>query len=350
MTTKQQNLGSKNEKTPDNIIRNEKYGDFIEDHSKKGEHSEKNDVIRYPSAKDIISSGIILPSTAKFKDLIQVIYNDTSTGAIIIDGDINKNYMITKNDIIQFLYNRQKHISTRRHAENYSTRDFPPLIDLFDVPLNSLMKGPVEIFDEDLSIDVLIKKMVSKGIETALIGKSGQPSGIITLYDILAWNNEYFSHSNPLILLVMDNQSAIILGRYDFMQRSKQIGMESKEELVSNSESNQNAPSEFVNGFNHVLVDLYGAALKSIDAVTNEVIENSGHLRVIEKENYTILLEPRNFFTGILICTNNNIEMRKRISRFMDKFEKRYRDLEPGPKGAMMAKLEVDISDIAQNF
>ena len=60
--------------------------------------------------------------------------------------------------------------------------------------------------------------MHEKGYKRVLVGRSGTPTGILSTRDILAWNNSYFKPAKPFILMIMDNDTSIILGKHVFKE------------------------------------------------------------------------------------------------------------------------------------
>jgi hypothetical protein len=47
-------------------------------------------------------------------------------------------------------------------------------------------------------------------------------------------------------------------------------------------------------------------------------------MRVLRKEKFTILFEPDEQITGILICDNNSIELRRKLHTIVDLFKLEY--------------------------
>ncbi|MCP4762690.1 MAG: CBS domain-containing protein [archaeon] len=281
--------------------------------------------IEHPTAKDLLSIGTILPSSAKLGDLLRVMHINHLSAVIITDGEPIQYYIITHSDIIAFLYNINLHQKVRVREEGVSTRDHKKLPNINDIPLSSIMHGPIGIFDEDLSIDIIIREMANRGYKRLLVGKKGQPSGIINVEDILAWNNLYFKSSKPIMLIILDNESSIIIGKHIFQENVKE---DTKSDLI----------------------ELFGGALQSISAITEEIFTQSGEMRILRKDNYTILFEPRDKVTGIMICDNNSIQLRSRLHIFTSNFCVEFESIISNENFNDMPKMELDIKDLAMIF
>jgi hypothetical protein len=92
---------------------------------------------------------------------------------------------------------------------------------------------------------------------------------------------------------------------------------------------------------------LIGGAFSSISNIIEEVISNSGHIRELEKDNFKIIFEPREFITGILFVNNKSLDLRHRLhsatNAFCDTFVSDIERIKQG-KGAVEIR---DITKIA---
>ena len=125
--------------------------------------------------------------------------------------------------------------------------------------------------------------------------------GVISMTDILQWNALYFKPAKPLVFIILNNLSGIILGKYIFKD---------------------NIPR----ALDAELIDLVGGAFSPISNIIEEVMSGSGRIREVEKENYKILFEQREFITGILFADNKSLELRHRLHLATDAFCERFAD------------------------
>ena len=244
--------------------------------------------LEHPLAKDLMTSHVVmLPSNAKFRDLVNLMYDKRLSAVIIHDKDSEDYYLISHSVVIDFL---KKDIDI--HGYN----------DIYEVPLLHIMRGPIKIINKYTPIDDVIRLMTERGYKRVLIGDKKKPVGILSVRDIISWNNKYFQKSEPILIMLIDNSSSILIGKHIFADNSNNV----KTKRIINKD----------------LLDLYGGALSSLNAISDEVLSNSGETYVIQKEKYSILLEPRNKVTGILISTQNSISLRRRLFDFMNRIEK----------------------------
>jgi CBS domain-containing protein len=195
-----------------------------------------------------------------------VIVEDSST--------LSSYYIITESDLIHFL------------------KTHPLSLDLTEIQAGELMNGPLVMLDENTPIETIIKHMIEYGKKRVVIqDEKHHPIGMISTSDILAWNNAIFHRGHPVMLMITDNASGIILAQKIFRQEVDQS-----------------------------LMELFGGSLNAISNILGEVLSKSGYLRVIEKDNYCVMLEPRERFTGVLIVDNQSIKLRKKLKRFTDIF------------------------------
>lgn len=270
--------------------------------------------VEHPVASDIMTPYVYwLPSTANFLDVVRMMYEKRVSAIIIREAAKGKYFVISHSDVVEFLVKR------REAREGFC--------DVLDVPVAQLMRGPVDLIDDDAPLDRIIHKMFQKGYKRVLIGKAGapEPSGIISTQDILTWNNSYFKPAKPIALLVADNDSAVIIAKHLFREN-------------------------FGAGINDELIELFGGALSSIGKMTDEILHQSGQMRTLRKENYTILFEPHQVVTGILICNNNSIELRRRLHNFVERFCRQYRELLESAAYGYAKPAELDIAELAAMF
>ncbi len=261
--------------------------------------------ISMPSARDLMTRYVLmLPSSAHFGDLIELMYKNKVSAIVINNPETQSYYIVSHTDVITFLHN------SRRKQSN----------EIIETPLKKIMKSPVQIVNQNISIDKAIRLMNDRGHKRLVLGKNGIPTGIISTRDILMWNNRFFKAGKPIMLLVLDNETSILIAKHKF-----------KENLTRE--------------INDDLVEIYGGALSSINTITNEVIHADGKMRILQKDNYSVLFEPRDKITGILVATHNNIELRRRLFAFVDSFSETHKLLLDSDKYDTTPKEEIDISE-----
>ncbi len=265
--------------------------------------------VSMPSARDLMTRYVLmLPNTAHFGDLVELMYKNKVSAVVINNPDAQSYYIISHTDVIEFLH---------KFKDN--------LDELNKIPLKTVMKSAVQIVDQNISIDIAIRLMNERGHKRLILGKNGIPTGIISTRDILLWNNKFFRPGKPIMLLVLDNDSSILIGKHKF-----------KENLTRE--------------INDDLVEIYGGALASINTITNEVIRANGKMRILQKDNYSVLFEPRDKITGILVATQNNIELRRRLAAFVESFLETNKPLFESEKYTHTPKEEIDISELTYLF
>jgi sugar-specific transcriptional regulator TrmB len=133
----------------------------------------------------------------------------------------------------------------------------------------------------------------------------------------------YFKPAKPLIFIVYENQSGIVLGKYIW-----------QENIYSD--------------LNQDLVDMIGGAFTSISSIIEEIFKESGHLRILQKDNYQIMFEYHENITGILFTDNNSIDLRRRLRDATDEFFEEYKEIlqNNAQNGRMVS--DIDVSHIAQ--
>ena len=265
--------------------------------------------VSMPSARDLMTRYVLmLPSTAHFGDLVELMFKNKVSAIVINNPDTQSYYIISHTNVIEFLQ---------------QSKDQPDRI--FDMPLKAIMKSPVDIIDQNISIDKAIRLMNERGHKRLVLGKNGIPTGIISTRDILLWNNRFFKPGKPIMLLVLDNESSILIAKHKFIEN-------------------------LTREINDDLVEIYGGALASINTITNEVIRADGKMRIIQKDNFSVLFEPREKITGILVTTQNNIELRRRLYAFVESFSDHHKIRFDSDNYSQMPKVEIDISKWIPHF
>lgn len=255
-------------------------------------------------AEDIAHIGVYMVLADEPLMKVLDIMDRKNVSAVIVEDleDMHNYYLISHSDIIHFL------------AQQRSYLDFLGVVAggrslLQEVKARDVMRGPLDIVKKGTPIDEIIQRMHESGFKRLILGNdAGQPIGIVSTQDILAWNNDFFRKGTPILICVMENHSGIILAQRFFRK-----------------------------DFGEELLELFGGSLTAITSITSEVLKESGNLRVIEKDYYVIMLEPGDYTTGVLVADYQSIDLRRKLQHFLFKFEEDYReDLEkrkkyPGP-------------------
>ncbi len=238
------------------------------------------------TAEDIMTPYVIkLGLDGKFKDVVELM-SEKKISAVFIEDAPNKQYfIITKTDVIDFLKNGA-----------ISNQNLP------DISVREFMVGPIETIDYETSIDNVIRYMTEHNYKRVLISKGGEAAGVVSTRDIMKWNNTYFKPAKPQILLFMDNINSTFVAKEIFEEN---IDDEVKDELI----------------------DLYGGALTSISAITDEIINKSGEMRQLLKDKRSILFEPYQGITGVLVSDYNSIELRQKLKQATKKFYEQYKNI-----------------------
>jgi len=268
-----------------------------------------------PNESSVVAGEIMTPHVimlnvnATFKDVIKSLHiNDIS--AVFIEDSINSEYfIITKTDVIAFLSERGMILQ-----------------NLSDISVKEIMKGPTTMLDIDTPIDYVIRFMIEHNYKRVLISKDNKPAGVVSTQDIMKWNNTYFKPAKPQILLFMDNINSTFVAKHIYEEN---IGNDVQQELI----------------------DIYGGALSSISAITDEVVKSSGTMRQLLKDKRSILFEPYKGITGILISDYNSIEMRRKLKLATEKFYAKYSDLiDDKHKKKLGVSINLDINSILPIF
>jgi len=228
---------------------------------------------------------IMLEIDSTFKDAIKYLYENDISAVFIEDPSKDEYFIITKTDIINFLNDR----GLKEH-------------NLSDISVKEIMKGPTTMLDIDTPIDTIIRFMIEHNYKRVLISKDNKPAGVVSTRDIMKWNNTYFKPAKPQILLFMDDINSTFIARHIYQEN---IGDDVQQELI----------------------DIYGGAISSISAITDEVIKSSGTMRQLLKDKRSILFEPYKGITGILISDYNSIELRRKLKIATEKFYETYSNM-----------------------
>ena len=221
---------------------------------------------------------IMLNINAIFEDIIKTLKKNRISAVFICDETKNEYYIISQTDIIEFLDNGGM------YKENIA-----------EIRATEIMKGPIQLLDVETPVDKVIRFMAEHNYKRVLISKKGKATGVISTRDIMKWNNTYFKPAKLQILLFMDNKSSFFIARHIFEEN---IEDDIKCELI----------------------DLYGGALNTISTMFDELIKGSGRMSQLSKERRSILFEPYQNITGILICDYNSIDLKRKLRNATKKF------------------------------
>lgn len=221
---------------------------------------------------------IMLDTSSTFKDVIEKLHKHNISAVFIEDVFKGEYFIITKTDVINFLN------SGGMFEQNLS-----------DISVKDIMQGPIDMLDIETSIDAIIRYMTEHNFKRVLISKDDKPAGVVSTRDIMTWNNTYFKPAKPQILIFMDNINSAFIAKHIYRDN---IDDEIDKDLI----------------------DVYGGALSSISAITDEVIKRSGTMRQLLKDKRSILFEPHKGITGILISDYNSIELRRKLQIATKKF------------------------------
>jgi hypothetical protein len=124
----------------------------------------------------------------------------------------------------------------------------------------------------------------------SLVSKDGKAVGVISLSDIREWIFKYFKSGKPQILLFIDNESGILIGKHFFK--------ENIDEKIDNE-----------------LIELFGGAITSIKHITNEVLGKYNELKNFVGVKHAIIFEELLEITGILVCSEKSIEHHQKLHK-----------------------------------
>ena len=222
---------------------------------------------------------VMLNIDASFQDLINTLHNHNISAVFIHDNDKNEYFIISQTDIINFLENGGM------FKQNIA-----------NIKVTELMQGPIELLDVSTTVDKIIRFMSKNNYKRVLISKDGKAAGVISTRDIMKWNDTYFKPARPQILIFLDNLSSNFIAKHIFLHNINEIDIQ------------------------HELIDLYGGAIHAISAMTNEIFKRSGDMSQLVKDKRSILFEPYQNITGILICDYNSIELRRKLQHATQQF------------------------------
>lgn len=252
---------------------------------------------------------IMLDTNSTFKDVIKSLDENDISAVFIEDTSKDEYFIITKTDIINFL-------NDRGMGEH----------NLANISVKKIMKGPTTMLDIDTPIDSIIRFMSEHNYKRVLISKDNKPAGVVSTRDIMKWNNTYFKPAKPQILLFMDNINSTFIAKHIYEEN---IGDDVQQELI----------------------DIYGGAISTISAITDEVIKSSGTMRQLLKEKRSILFEPYKGITGILISDYNSIELRRKLKIATEKlYEMNSNLIDNKHKKKMGVNVNLDINSLVPIF
>lgn len=271
--------------------------------------------LEHPIAKDIMTPLVYsISSQENFSSAIEQMV-EKRISALLVNHE-SQHFIITYRDVAAFLYRN-------RNSPN----------DLNNIKVADWMKGPVDLLDENTPIDSIIHYLFKHGYRLAIIGKQGVPTGVVSISDILMWTDMYFKPSKPLVFAMIHNPTAILIGSYIFK--------ENLEVEINNK--------KLRHGVNQDLLDIFGGALQSVSQILEEIIDQSGYVRELEKESYIITFERREFITGILFSDKKSINMRHRLHQVTNLFCDKYiKEIKMWNENIGIST--IDLTDLAQYF
>ena len=261
--------------------------------------------LEHMTARDIMTPEVyMLPIDASLCDVVDLMCGKNVSACFFKNLDTEEYFIITHTDMLNFL-NDQK----------------GPVPDLDEIKAIDIMNGPVKIVSQDMSIDKAIRFLQQHKYKRTLVGSNSNAIGVLSIRDILEWTNHYFPVGKPQVLLFIDNESGIMLGKYFF-----------DENLDADIDTE--------------LMDLIGGALQSIEHITSEIMGIKNKLKNMVGEKHAILFEVFHEITGILICDRKCMELHQKLHAAIQEFYLRY---EQELKGRTL-KSEIDIDKIAAFF
>ena len=223
---------------------------------------------------------ISLPLDSTFENVINTLHEKNISAVFIRKQLTNRDeyYIISQTDVVSFL----------KEGGMYHS-------NLSGVPVSEIMNGPIEMLDVETPIDEIIRFMTKMNYKRVLISEEGKAAGVVSTRDVMMWNDTYFKPARPQILLFMDNINSNFIAKHVF---SKNIEDEIR----------------------HEIIDLYAGVLISISMITDEIINKSGHMSHLVKEKRSVLFEPYEKITGILICDYNSVTLRRKLVKATRRF------------------------------
>ncbi len=233
------------------------------------------------AAEDIMTQGVVsVGLSASVLDVISLMH-DKNISAVAVVGENSQYFTISHSDIINYIYRNPNH---------------PPFSE---INVKEIMRGPVDTFDPGTPIDEIVHQMQNQGLKRVFIAEPQTKSliGIITTHDLMIWNSNILKRSIPILLLVLENESGLLLAKHIF-----------KEEI------------------NIQLLDLFSGSLSAVDSILQEVTNEKSAIKTIQKEYFTILLERTEFVTAVLIVDHSSIDIRRRLQDFVRDFCLKYQN------------------------
>lgn len=261
--------------------------------------------IEYTIAEDIMTKHVhMLPVTSSIQQVVDCMNENDISAVFFYNEEKNKYFIITHTDILHLL---------GKSSKNFS--------NLKKIIASDIMKGPVKMVEFDSSIDSVIRFFKIHKYKRTLVSKNGKAIGVISLSDIREWMFKYFKAGKPQILLFIDNESGILIGKHVFQENI-----------------DENIDSE--------LIELFGGAITSIKHITNEVLGKYNEIKNFVGDKHAIIFEELLEITGILVCSEKSIELHQKLHKATYEFYVKNQDRIKS-KGL---KSEINISKIAENF
>ena len=244
-------------------------------------------------AADIAHVGVyLLEKSNLFLDVISLMEKKNISAVIIEDiQDLSHYYIITHREIVHFFATRRKQFESQENpGEEYQL--------LKNIRAADIMRGPIDIIVKSTPIDEVVHIMNKKGYKRVIVGNDkGQPIGIISTKDVIAWTKDILPKGTPIMLAVIENVTGLVISKHIF-----------RDDIAEE------------------YLDLLGGVLTAIEGITDEIMQNSGDLRFIEKDFYDIMLEHTDYVTIILICDESSIELRIELQVFVKRFMHQFED------------------------
>ncbi len=261
-------------------------------------------------AKEIMTPYVVLlDDKAKLRDIITLLDKHKISAVFIHNKDDIDYYIVTKTDIINYLNNGGLNE-----------------INLGEMSIKTIMKGPIELIDAKTPIDKIIRFLIDNNYKRTLISENGKAIGVVSTKDIMKFNNTYFKPAKPQILLFMDNFNSTFI--------AKHIYKENLEDDISPD-----------------LIDIYGGALTSISIITNHIIKKSGTMRQLIKDRRSIILEKYKGITGILISDYNSLDLKQKLYLATRKFYRKHEEIiENSHNQETGISLELEINSVVPIF
>ncbi len=244
-------------------------------------------------AKDIAHIGVYLVEKSEpiFKAL--EIMNKRHVSSVIVEDfdDLSNYYILSERDIIRYF------------VENRVPLDFLGFVAggreiLQHSQVKDIMRGPIDIIKKETPIDEVIQIMNKKGFKRVIIGNErNQPIGVVSSKDIIHWTSKLLPKGSPLMIGVMEKNSGLVI-----------------------------CEKIFKDVLNNDMLSLLGGSLSAFTSITSEIIEQSGNVRLIEKENFEIMLETIEDITFYLIVNISSISLRRQLQDFSTQFMKKFQN------------------------